>query len=91
MKDEHGREYVLRYVITQLDKEPGWRCLATAQQGRNTWATQEEAEGHMSAIMANNSQSTLESVYRLPLKVLPSKCYPRHFDPMQCYFQDEEG
>lgn len=88
-QDEYGRSYVTRYVVTQRNKEWGGRKLATAQQGGYTFATKEEAEQHMWAIMQNNSLDILESIFNLPLKVLPCPCYPVHFDPIGIYFEEE--
>jgi hypothetical protein len=84
-RDEFDREYVVRYVITHLDKH-GDRVLADAQQGRNTYATAQEAEKAIEQRMRNNSLDTLKSVYGLPLEVRSCRCYPVHFDPMQRYF-----
>lgn len=78
-------EHVIRFVITHLDKA-GDRVLATAMQGRNTYATPEEAQAQLDAMMKNNSMDTLTSVYGLPLEVRPCRCWPEHFDPKQLYF-----
>lgn len=88
-KDEHGRSYVVRYVVTHLNKN-GNRILADAQQGRNTYATSQEAEHAIEMRMKNNSLDTLQSVYGLPLEVRACKCYPVHFDPMEYYFPPNE-
>lgn len=75
--------YPIRYVVTYLDKE-GTRVMLGARQGRNTHATQEEAQAACNATKANNSADTLA---RFPaLEVRPCKCYPGHFDPCDYAF-----
>ena len=76
---------VTRYVITHIGKD-GLRTLAQACQGRNTYATPEEAQSMIDAMMKNNSMDTLKSVFNLPLEVRPCECYPKHFDPKGIYF-----
>jgi len=88
-KDKFGRPYVIRYVITHIGKD-GFRVLADAQQGRNTYETREQAEHALAMRMQNNSLDTLNSVYGLPLEVRTCRCYPKHFDPMELYFASNE-
>ncbi len=76
---------VKRYVVTHINKD-GMRTLASAQQGRNTYATQEEAQKHLDAMLSNNSMDTLRSVYGFPLEVRECECYPNHFDPIGIWF-----
>lgn len=80
---------VTRFVITHLCNDNfGGRQLATPMQGRCTYATAEEAQAQIDAMMANNALSTLESLFNLPLAVRSCECYARHFDPVGCYFAD---
>jgi hypothetical protein len=79
---------VWRYVITHLDKEGG-RRLAEAAQGQYTYATAEDAQRRIDAMMTNNSRATLESVFGLPLEVRRCECYWHH-DPVEHYFDTEE-
>jgi hypothetical protein len=83
-------EHVIRYVVTHIDKN-GMRTLCGAAQGRFTQATPEEAQQHLDAMLQNNriEGDRLAGVYGLPLEVRPVKCYPRHFDPMGIYFDNE--
>lgn len=79
---------VIRYVITHLtvDNVASARQLAGPMQGHRTHATFSDAKHAIKAIMENNSESTLRSVYNLPLEVRPVECYPGHFDPKTCWF-----
>jgi len=83
---------VTRYVITHRGTHgllPGRsRTLVGPAQGRNTYATREEAEKYLQAMVENNSRETLEEHYGLPLEVRPCECYPIHFDPKGIYFDD---
>lgn len=76
---------VTRYVVTHAGRD-GMRTLAQAAQGQYTYATPEEAQRMVDAMMRNNSRETLESVYVLPLEVRACKCWPGHFDPVGVYF-----
>jgi hypothetical protein len=80
---------VIRYVITY--KRPGEsRTLIGPAQGRNTYATPEEALALLQAMHANNPRSLLASVYGDPdsLQVRACECYPVHFDPIGRYFDE---
>lgn len=76
--------YVTRFVITQ--SKDGQRVLADPQQGRFTYATADEAQERLDAMLSNNSQERLREVFGLPLEVRPCKCYAGHFDPAQYAF-----
>jgi hypothetical protein len=80
-----GAGSVTRYVATHAGHD-GLRTLATAAQGRYTYATPEEAQAWIDAAMKNNSRDVLESVYVLPLEVRACECWPGHFDPKGIYF-----
>lgn len=82
-----GRAYVVRYVVTQIDRA-GNRALALAMQGRYTHDTPEAAAAELAAITANNSPAALASVFgdvsRLAVRAVV--CYPGHHDPIGRYF-----
>lgn len=78
---------VIRYVVTHLDRN-GMRTLAAAAQGHFTYATRAEAQSHLDAMLANNSDDRLRSVYGFPLEVRACRCWPVHFDPIGVYFDD---
>lgn len=67
---------MIRYAITKIDKG-GMRSLATANQGRCFRDTPEDAQGHLAAILSNNSSDTLKSVYGdiSKMEVRPVDCY----------------
>ena len=83
-------DHVIRHVVTHIN-EDGMRTLCGPAQGRHTYATAEEAEAMKAAMLKNNRMDGdgLAGVYGLPLEVRPVKCYPGHFDPMTCYFDDD--
>lgn len=80
---------VIRYVVTKVDKN-GMRTLAMAAQGRNTYASAEEAQTWLDAMRnsPHNSAQTLQSVYGdvTKMEVRPCECWPVHFDPKGVYF-----
>lgn len=76
---------VTRYVVTHMGRN-GMRTLASPAQGRFTYATREEAESMLKAMLSNNSEDTLRSVYGFPLEVRACECWPEHFDPKGIYF-----
>lgn len=82
-------ETVKRWVITHINKD-GMRTLATAQQGRCTYATKEEAQAWIDAVMSNNSMDTIKSVFGLPLEPRECDCWAGHFDPVGVWFDDDE-
>lgn len=84
-------DYVIRYVVTHINQD-GMRTLCGPAQGRMTNETAGEAQDLMDAMMKNNRMEgdLLAGVYGLPLEVRPVKCYPRHFDPMEIYFDSED-
>ena len=83
--------HVIRWVITHIGKE-GYRVLAQAQQGRNTYPDEESAVKGIADIYSNNSLATVREHFGEPLLAKPCRCYPGHFDPMQyCGFDDEDG
>jgi hypothetical protein len=81
-------ESVTRFVITHIGTR-GMRRLTDPKQGRYTYATREEAEGRMNAILSNVTND-IAGVFGEQavgsFQVRPVSCYPKHFDPMTCYF-----
>lgn len=90
LKDEHGREYVIRWVVTHVGKD-GYRVMSFARQGRHTFAAKQPAQDWIDSALKNNSPSTLKQAYGDVSKMEPRecRCYPNHFDPMQMYFEPE--
>lgn len=82
-------DHVIRFVVTHVNKD-GDRVLAHAAQGRNTYATETEAQAWITAARANNHPDTLKGVYPDPdsLAVRLCECWPVHFDPKGIYFDD---
>jgi hypothetical protein len=82
-------ESVTRYVCTYINSE-GERTLIGPAQGRLTYATREEAETHLAAIMGNNTAKTIAEVYgsNPQPEVRPCPCYPGHFDPQTIWFEE---
>jgi hypothetical protein len=80
---------VTRYVVTHINKD-GMRTLAQPCQGRYTYATTEEAQSVLDAMMQNNSLDTLKQFYGLPLEVRACECYAGHFDPVRVWFDWKE-
>lgn len=82
-----------RFVITKLDNS-GLRTLACANQGRNHYDTQQEAERSLVAILnpSVNSADTLKSVFGdvSQMKVLAVPCYD-HGDAMHTVFSDDKS
>ena len=76
---------VMRYVIVQAPDEHGNRSLAQAAQGRYTYDTPEEAQRIIDALLQNNTEDMLRSVYRLPLYITTVECWPLHHDPKHTY------
>lgn len=68
-------QLVKRWAVVKADG-----LMFSAQQGRNTHATKEEADSYLEAIVTNNSVETLK--HYLPLTVAPFWCWPTHFDPV---------
>lgn len=79
---------IIRYVITHLCSGIEGRQLAEPMQGRFTYATQEEAQQRLDAIVSGTNAQALETLFNMPLAVRPCECYPRHFDPIGRYFPD---
>lgn len=80
-------ESVTRYVGTYINKD-GMRTLMGASQGRNTFATAQEAQTWVDAVQTNNGAETLQQVWgsNPRFEVRPCPCYPGHFDPQNVWF-----
>lgn len=91
VKGYEGRDAEIRYVVTHVGAD-GMRQLSHAMQGRDTYATPEEAQAWIDAARVNNSADTLRQVYgergAETFAVRPVPCYPGHLDPMTRYFDD---
>lgn len=77
---------VTRYVITQ--QRPGQlRALALPAQGRNTFATREEAERALDAYIGSDFNRPEDIArYFSNAEVRPCECWAGHFDPVGIYF-----
>lgn len=81
-------ESVTRYVATYV-KADGTRTLMTPAQGRNTYATADEARAWINAVLSNNGADNLRQIWgdnpRFEVRECP--CYPGHFDPQSVWFK----
>ena len=79
---------VTRWTVTYKCSPDALRTMAFAAQGRNTFGTYEEAAKFLHAMLENNSEATLRSLYGDPrkLRVDQVQCWPGHFDPKGIYF-----
>jgi hypothetical protein len=85
-------DHVIRYVVTHIN-EDGMRTICGPAQGRCTKATPEEAQSWLDDVVKANQidvNGRIGGVFGPPLKVRPVKCYPGHFDPMECIWIDDE-
>ena len=82
-----NQPYVTRYVVTCLGRD-GVRQLADPMQGRWTYATREEAQARIEALVANNHPERITGTMGTKLEVRECDCYPGHFDPVGIYFED---
>lgn len=78
---------VVRYVPTYINRD-GMRTLMGAAQGRETYATPEEAQAWLDAVTTTNSSTQLAAVFgdRPRFEVRPVECFPHHFDPKTIWF-----
>ena len=82
-------ESVKRYVATYVNRD-GQRTLMGAAQGRNTYATETEAQGWVDGVMSNASDSVRQIWGDDPRpEVRACPCYPGHFDPQTVWFDTE--
>lgn len=82
------RDHVIRYVATYVNAG-GHRTLVGGAQGRNTFATEAEAQAWIDAVTGNNSPDRLREVWgdNPRFAVRPCPCYPVHFDPQTIWFE----
>ncbi len=82
-----GVASVSRYVGTYV-RPDGMRTLMSAAQGRNTFASSEEAQAWVDAVTQNNSAETIRQVWGPDPKfeVRLCSCWPGHFDPQTVWF-----
>lgn len=87
------REHTIRYVPTYINRD-GMRTLMLAQQGRCTFETAREAEQWIDAVRAQAAREggdTLQIVFGADtFEVCACPCYPGHFDPQTCWFDDAD-
>lgn len=76
-----------RYAITHVDKKLGLRRLTHANQGRNHFLTQQEAQEHLDAIRDSLRDKVLGDEAD-SLKVTPIDCYD-HGDAKSHYYGEE--
>ena len=81
--------HVIRYAIAGVRKN-GLRTMTSPHQGRNTFATPQEAADRLAALRSNNSNGLLESTCGRDLAVVRVHCYPVHFDPIGIFFTDAD-
>ena len=87
---------VTRWAIYRPDPTmgPGTMVLAFAAQGRDTYATREEAESDLESVRNENSPNRIREVMGCDpsaLAVLPVKCWTGHFDPVGIYADDPKA
>lgn len=80
-------ESVTRYVPTYINKD-GMRTLMRNAQGRDTFATEDEASDWIAAVITNNTADNIRQVWgsNPRFEVRPCPCYPGHFDPQTVWF-----
>ena len=83
---------VLRYVPTYVNRD-GMRTLMCGAQGRNTWASAAGAQGWLDAVLQENSDDQLESLWGTAprFEVRPCVCWAGHFDPVGVWFDASVG
>ena len=79
----------IRFVPTYFSDTFKMRTLLLPMQGRYIYETKEEAQRCMDNLLPGmdsiHSPAEIKS-----LEVRPCQCYDRHFDPMNCWFEDEQ-
>lgn len=78
---------VIRFVITHVNRE-GMRTLTEGVQGRYTYATREEAQERLEAFRPSYAAQPEIGVPAETMEVRPVACWPGHFDPKTCWFDD---
>jgi hypothetical protein len=79
---------VIRYVATYVDKD-GTRTLMLPPQGSGTFATREEAQAWLDALLAESTAETIRSDWGPSPRfdVRPCRCSPSDFTPQEIYFE----
>ena len=83
--DEHGRPYVVRWVVTHQAAD-GLRTLTRAAQGRCTFDDAQSAYNWMQAALANRREEDFPGVAPESFEVRPCRCWPDGHDPLGIYF-----
>lgn len=78
---------ICRYVPTYVNRD-GMRTLMRAAQGRNTFATAQEAREWINAVTDNNTSDRLREIWgeNPQFAVRECPCWPVHFDPKTVWF-----
>lgn len=76
---------MIRYTITAI-KSDGLRHMAFDNNGRNTYATQQQAEEMLRNVINNNNAEDVAKKVGDDLKVMPVECYD-HGDAMGTIFE----
>jgi hypothetical protein len=81
-------DYVIRYVPTYVDKD-GTRGLMRDARGSETFATREEAQAWLDALLAASTPEALRARWGTSPRfdVRPCRCAPGHFAPREIYFE----
>ena len=79
----------IRYVVTGI-RPDGLRGMVGAVQGRNTYATPQEAAGLLQSMRQNNSPGVLTAHCGTDLAVCRCECWPVHNDPHRCWFDEAD-
>ena len=83
---------VPRYVITFQDRE-GFRAYLEPRQGRCTYATHEDCQSKIDAILNVNNAESLSQLFgnTQEIQVRRVYCWPGHFDPViLCEYQTDK-
>ena len=79
---------VIRYVPTYINHRDGLRTLVRACQGRETFATQAEAQEWIDAMRGPEGLCKVFTPKEMEsLEVRGCECWPGHFDPKGVYFR----
>jgi hypothetical protein len=83
-------ESVIRYVATFIN-DHGMRTLMGRAQRRETFATAEEAQALIDAVIRNNSADRVRKAWgeNPRFEVRPCPCWPGHFDPQTIWFDED--
>jgi hypothetical protein len=89
--EEKSMNKIIRYVLTYVN-DRGVRTLLDPAQGRFTYARCEEAEAFLREFLSANTPERLQGVFGKDcvgtFAVRPVECWPQHFDPKTCWFDE---